>query len=293
MKGKKKEDKVFSILAAVWIVVVSVTIVRLFLGYNNTDIEVNTKEDKQRLKVVELEKKYNTDENIDKEYLNKIVDLCKDYPDATPILERYKEYPNRLLKLAISNKEAIKYVAEYPEKKDTYVQDIDISSECKQGEVPLFIQWDSRWGYKEYAGGLVGYTACGPTCLSMLYTYFTEDYSYTPGEMAEFSEREGYVEQGMGTKWLLMTEGANKLGLTSKVIRKKEENVANQIKFGKKIICSVGPGYFTEQGHFIVITDYNNGSVKINDPNSRKKSSRMWNYADISSQIKSMWAIGK
>ena len=38
----------------------------------------------------------------------------------------------------------------------------------------------------------------------------------------------------------------------------------------------MGPGEFTSNGHFIVLTGLQNGRLKINDPNSRKNSEKTW-----------------
>lgn len=300
----KKDDKIFSFMAAVWVIAVAFVIIRLLIGYNNTNIEVNAKEviheDETMQRIEKAEKKYSSNPSVDKEYLPKLVDLCKTNPRALPILERYDEYPQRILKLVTTYNETIQFVVDYPEKKNSHVENIDVSSECEclPDKVPLFIQWDEKWGYEKYANGLMAYTACGPTCVSMLETYFKGACEHNPKEMVEFAIENGYEEKDKGTKWSLMTQGVRQLGLTSQEVfgadvEMRENKVKEAIQEGKKIICSVGPGYFTEGGHFLIITDYDNGKVSINDPNSRKNSQTMWDFKDISSQIKMMWIIGK
>lgn len=49
-----------------------------------------------------------------------------------------------------------------------------------------------------------------------------------------------------------------------------EEQVGAELAAGHPIICSVGPGDFTQNGHFIVLTGYENGVIKVNDPFSQK-----------------------
>ena len=66
-----------------------------------------------------------------------------------------------------------------------------------------------------------------------------------------------------------------------------EEQVALELSQGHPIICSVGPGDFTKIGHFIVLTGYENGNVKVNDPFSIKNSKATWVFANIKDQIKS------
>jgi len=301
----KKDNKMFSVLSVMWIIAISFIIIKLLIGYNNTDIQVSSKEEKHedvtQQRIVQAEKKITANRSLDKEYLSKLVDLCKTNPRALPILERYDEYPPRLLKLVTTYNETIQFVVDYPEKKNVQVENIDLSKECEEceeGKVPLFIQWDERWGYEKYAGGLVGYTACGPTCVSMLETYFKGKCEHNPKEMVEYAVENGYEEKDLGTRWTLMTQGVRNLNLTSEEVFVKdasirEEKLKEAIESGKKVICSMGPGYFTESGHFLIIADYDNGKVSINDPNSMKNSQTLWDFKDISSQIKMMWIIGK
>ena len=84
------------------------------------------------------------------------------------------EYPDEMIQLFASNKETKKFVLEYPEKKDL-APEISLDKEVRGGGVPRLLQWDQRWGYREYGDGIIGITGCGPTCLSMVYIYLTGD----------------------------------------------------------------------------------------------------------------------
>ena len=58
---------------------------------------------------------------------------------------------------------------------------------------------------------------------------------------------------------------------------------------GKPIICAMGAGDFTENGHFIVFAGIKDGKIRVNDPNSRIRSEKLWEFEDIKYQIKNMW----
>ena len=58
---------------------------------------------------------------------------------------------------------------------------------------------------------------------------------------------------------------------------------------GQPIICSVRPGDFTTTGHFIVLTGIQDGKIKVNDPNSKKRSNKLWEYERLQGQIKNLW----
>ena len=75
----------------------------------------------------------------------------------------------------------------YPYMKDAAFS-IDLSDCLKDGTVPLLMQWDERWGYESYGSGLIGWTGCGPTCLSMAAVGLTGDTGWNPAKVAAFSE---------------------------------------------------------------------------------------------------------
>lgn len=198
-------------------------------------------------------------------------------------------YPDELLQLYERNGETERFVLEYPIKKDNDAV-IDLPVRSDDGSVPLYMQWDQRWGYKSYGQNMIALNGCGPVCLSMVASYLLRDNTYDPVYMCSFAEDKGYYVAGNGTAWALMSEGAERLGLVSNELPLEESIVASHLNDGEPIICIMGPGDFTTEGHYIVLTDYNNGNVTVNDPNSYKNSERQWNFSEISGQIRNLWA---
>lgn len=205
------------------------------------------------------------------------------------ILKNKENYTNELIKLANRNPEAIQFVYDYPENKNKKI-DISIDEDINCNGVPLFMQWDERWGYDNYGDSIIGINGCGPTCLSMVATYLLGNNYMNPKWMANFSEESGYVSEN-GTLWALMGSGARKLGLESIEIPLDENRIYNNLEVGNPIICSVGPGDFTTEGHFIVLVGMENGKIVINDPNSKKNSEKRWTFDEIKSQIKNLWVF--
>ncbi|MCD8375885.1 MAG: C39 family peptidase [Oscillospiraceae bacterium] len=199
-------------------------------------------------------------------------------------------YPQRLQELVEANAEAINFVYYYPEYASQGTQEIDLSQEAAQDTVPLLIQWDSRWGYGSYGDGLIGYTGCGPTCLSMVALYLTGDATFTPLYVANWADEAGYYINGAGSTWTLMTRGCAYLGLTAHELSLTESAMKDVLDQGMPIICSMGPGDFTESGHFLVITGYTDEGFTLNDPNSLLRSAQVWSYETLSSQIRGLWA---
>ena len=186
------------------------------------------------------------------------------------------------------NPEASAFVDAYLGIED-YDFGLDLSSEIKAGTIPYFTQWDSRWGYCLYGEGLIGYTGCGPTALSMVAMGLTGDGALTPGYIAAFATREGYCVPGSGTAWLLFSEGAEKLGLTARELPLWESVIRDELSAGHPIICIMGPGHFTETGHYIVLTSCDDRGFMVLDPN-RPSNNKIWTYDEIFGEIRNLWA---
>ncbi|MBD5135892.1 MAG: hypothetical protein HDT39_08020 [Lachnospiraceae bacterium] len=83
----------------------------------------------------------------------------------------------------------------------------DISSEVEKGKIPLFFQYDKRWGNKIYGDDTMKINGCGPTCLSMVVCGLSGMSTYDPFTVAELAESAGYFVDGSGSAWTLMSEG--------------------------------------------------------------------------------------
>ena len=205
------------------------------------------------------------------------------------ILKNENNFTTELIQLAKRNSEAIQFVYDYPQNKDK-VFTISLDDEVSTDKVPLFIQWDERWGYSHYGESIIGINGCGPTCLSMVAVHLLGNVELNPKWMANYSEEEGYCSES-GTLWALMSDGAKKLGLESVEIPLDESRIYSNLNVGNPIICSMGPGAFTTEGHFIVLCGMKEGKIIINDPNSRKNSEKLWTYDEIQDQIKNLWVF--
>ncbi|MDE6517334.1 MAG: hypothetical protein K2L18_05750, partial [Acetatifactor sp.] len=101
------------------------------------------------------------------------------------------EYPDSLLELLELNPEAEQFVRDYFQNKDKHPE-IDLSGEVEQGTIPLFLQWDERWGYETYGSDMIAITGCGPTCLSMVWCGLSGETQWDPLNTARYAEREGF-----------------------------------------------------------------------------------------------------
>lgn len=197
-------------------------------------------------------------------------------------------WPDSLIELLEKNPDAEDFVLNYPIKKDLSY-DIDLREYINKSNVPLLLQWDERWGYTKYGDNIMGLSGCGPTCLSMVCIYLLNDPQYTPRYIADFAEQYGYCVPGNGSAWTLISEGGKELGLDVIEIPLDEDRIIRNLEVGNPIICIMGPGDFTTSGHYIVMTGYVDGKIKVNDPNSPTKSEKLWDYDEIKDQIRNLW----
>lgn len=171
--------------------------------------------------------------------------------------------------------------------------DYSIAKELKEHDIPFLYQTDERWKNVSYGNGNIELKGCGPTCLSMVAAGLLKDGGLSPVQVAKYSEEWNYVDDNAGTSWKLMTEGAQKLGLLSEELPLSEDRMRQALLDGKPVICAMGPGDFTDEGHFIVLTDYKNGGFVVHDPNSEERSGKIWSYEAIEYQIRNIWSFTK
>ena len=205
------------------------------------------------------------------------------------IKEEAKEagYPEDVIELLSKNPETVRFVENYGEQKDRKPA-LEIA-EFRKGEIPQLLQWDARWGYAPYGTGIVAVCGCGPTCLSMVISGLTGDKTLTPAKMAEYGTNQGYITEQNDTRWIFMYEAAKEWGINCREKKLSAKEVKQELEDGNPIICSVGPGDFTQIGHFIVLAGFEDGKVIVYDPFSQKNSDKRWEYTKIEDQIKSMW----
>lgn len=208
------------------------------------------------------------------------------------IMEKKSEYPEMLIEAMEKNEELTEFVYHYIDREEYQNQKVTVKDEVEKGKIPLFMQWDLRWGYDTYGDNMIGISGCGPTCLSMVVVGLTQNTKYTPDVVAEYSEENGYVVDG-NTAWTLMYEGAEHFGVVGKEIGLDENQIITYLENGNPIICSMGPGDFTTTGHFIVFTGIKNGKIVVNDPNSKTRSEKLWEFKQIQGQIKNLWVFSK
>lgn len=224
---------------------------------------------------------------VDEEYAYKLIALAENDVRVTNVLANAKLYPEEFLEMLAKYPETVTFVSDYLYCR--YNQVAEDVGEVKAGEIPLLLQWDKRWGYAGYGDGYIGNGGCGPTSLSMVIVGLTGDTTITPKVIADYAAQNGYYVPGAGSSWTLMSEGAGAFGVEGTIMSFGKEEIYRALEEGHPIICSVGAGDFTSEGHFIVLAGIKDDKICVNDPNSIINSGKLWTFEELAPQIRNLW----
>lgn len=202
-----------------------------------------------------------------------------------------EKYPKILFQMLYVNIETLGFVAKYPQNKGQV--STDTIGNFKKGEIPLLLQWDERWGYGTYGDTFIAAGGCGPTSLAMVIAGLSGRKDVTPYRIGQYAEKAGYYVRGMGSSWDLISDGGDAFGVHATAMGDDKNSIFFRLKQGHPIICSVTKGVFTTEGHFIVLTGIEDGKIKVNDPNSYLRSTRLWNFEEFDDQIAACWYFTK
>ena len=201
----------------------------------------------------------------------------------------------KILKLAAEEPAATTYIREWPELYPAEDQNLK-SPNAIQGtttgpkNIPRLYQWDPRWGYTVYSSTAFGMTGCCPTTLAMVYQGLTGKTDMSPYDMGVLAENDGYMSEYEGTDAYFLINEALGLGLNCYEIYLATESMMAALEAGDVLIANVGPGDFTNDGHFIVITGIKDGKLIVNDPYSKQRSEKLWDPDQIMNQCKVVFA---
>lgn len=211
--------------------------------------------------------------------------------EAAALAKTGEHYQQKMLELAAKDPEALDYVADFPDRYPAS-SGAAYSDTVARGSVPDLKQWDQRWGYVEYCGAALGSTGCCPTSLSMVYMALTGKTDKSPADMAALATADGYAVDGEGTIGEFLVDDAGKLGLACEEFSPSAASLVRYLKNGFVVIVNVGPGDFTDSGHFFVARGISSdGTIQINDPYSSVNTAKTWDANAIANQSIMMYAF--
>lgn len=146
------------------------------------------------------------------------------------------------------------------------------------GLLTYYNQNDARWANALYGGrDPIGGYGCGPTVLAMIVSSFT-DQTCLPSDMADWAAANNYWSAGSGTKHNFFLEGAAAFGFRAVPFQNfTPEGVISELRSGHILVALMGPGHFSDSGHFIIIYNYWSGTqVSVADPASLERTQTPW-----------------
>lgn len=201
------------------------------------------------------------------------------------------QYDAALLELALSQPDAIDFVAGYQEaEKVAQPYEDDVT----QGTAPTLRCWDTRWGYVDYAGSPLALTGSGPTALSMAYMGLTGKADRTPADLAQLATDAGMTDADSHLSGDFLTgSDVTDLGLTCSTYASNADNLSQLLADdGTYLMLEASAGTLTDEAHWVLVTGTeDDGSVRVLDPTSPEVSDRSWDPATIASSGTTLYAL--
>lgn len=136
-----------------------------------------------------------------------------------------------------------------------------------------YSQVDQRWSRVMFssrgdAKQTIGASGCGPTCMAMVLATW-RDRAITPVQTCKMALDGGFRTANDGTAWAYFPWMAAKYGLKHQTGNTDQAVAA--IKQGALVIASMGPGYFTRGGHYILPWKMEGSTIICHDPANKNR----------------------
>ena len=168
-------------------------------------------------------------------------------------------------------------------------------------ELIYYNQTGAQWAQEPYGSDTIGPYGCGPVAMAMVVSSLT-DTAVDPIQMAQHCVDQGYWAKKHGSYWSIVPGTAEDFGLTCTPLPPEEADVdmiTHCLSTGQLLVAMVGPGHFTNGGHFIILRGITlDGSILVADPASPDRSLTTWDLELILSELSAnrssggpLWAI--
>lgn len=163
----------------------------------------------------------------------------------------------------------------------------------------LVLQTDKRWKDLAYGSGNVeGNTlelnGCAIVSLTMVASYLDQK-DYVPQDVLNWS-KDDYYSEGEGTQWLIFSDFASEKQYQFENLGNDIQQVKDHLHQKRPVIVSVQPGLFTQTGHIMVLTGFDNGTFWVNDPNDSQEkghAERWFQEEELLADAVNFWSIYK
>ena len=155
-------------------------------------------------------------------------------------------------------------------------------------DIVYYCQADEAWADQLYGTDPIGPYGCGPTAMAMAVASMT-DTDTDPAQMAAWAAENGYWARRSGSYHSIIQGTARAFGLDAEAIGERTADaIRRELYSGHILAALVGPGHFTEGGHFILIRGVTlSGDVLVADPNSLERRLVAWDPQIIIDELSS------
>jgi len=155
-------------------------------------------------------------------------------------------------------------------------------------DLVYFNQTDDPWVDQPYGFDHIGGYGCGPTVMAMVAATLA-DADTDPARMARQCVDLGYWASRHGSYHAIVSGIAEEYGLSCESLSPDEvsqSEIFQYLSSGQLIVALVGPGHFTNSGHFIILRGVTlDGGILVADPASRERSLIVWELSLIMEEL--------
>lgn len=140
-----------------------------------------------------------------------------------------------------------------------------------------FDQTGPDWAEAPYGSDTIGRYGCGPAVMAMAVSTLS-DTQTDPAQMAEHCVDRGYWAKKHGSYWSIVSGAAEDFGLSCISVSPEDpDSVVHYLSTGHLLVALMGPGHFTNGGHFILLRGMTlDGEILVADPASLDRSLTLW-----------------
>lgn len=160
-------------------------------------------------------------------------------------------------------------------------------------DVVYYYQGDKLWENRYYGTDKISTHACGPTAMAMVVSSMT-DTIMDPPAMAQWAVSHGHWAKGSGSYHSIVMGIASDFGLEAESFPSRDVNdMLDTLLSGDLLVALMGPGHFTQRGHFIVLRGVTlTGEILVADPNSPDNSLKAWDPQLLLDELSKSTASG-
>ena len=166
------------------------------------------------------------------------------------------------------------------------------------GSSPQIVYYDQTadaWAEEPYGSDTIGRYGCGPVAMAMVVSTLS-DTSMDPLQMAQHCVDQGYWAKKKGSYWSIVPGVAEDFGLTCTSLPPEEVDsdlISHYLSTGQFLVAMVGPGHFTNGGHFIILRGITlDGQILVADPASAQRSLTTWDLDLLLEELSSNRSSG-